>query len=51
MTDDVKIYGWFENASDTIPTYDPPRDADCPYCSKPVHAGDVQTHRNGTLLD
>lgn len=38
------FYGYFEDPSpDAKPEYDPPRDAPCPFCGKPVHAGDVQT--------
>lgn len=38
------FYGWFENAQDTVPAYEPPRDAPCPYCGMPVHAEDVRSH-------
>lgn len=38
------FYGWFENEQDKEPAYEPPRDAPCPFCGKPVHAGDVRTH-------
>lgn len=40
----TKIYGWFHSAEQTIPSYDPPHDAPCPFCSKPIHADDVRTH-------
>lgn len=38
-----KIYGWFDSADQQEPTYDPPHDAPCPYCGKPVTADDVCT--------
>ena len=38
------FYGWFENAQDQTPAYEPPRDAPCPFCGKPVVEGDVRTH-------
>ena len=41
---DNQFYGWFEDPASNVPDYEPPRDAPCPYCGKPVHAGDVRTH-------
>lgn len=38
------FYGYFDNAQDTTPAYEPPRDAPCPYCGRPVFEGDVRTH-------
>ena len=38
------IYGWFDDADQTDPTYEPPRDAPCLFCGGPVHAEDVRTH-------
>lgn len=38
------FYGWFDDPSQTTPTYDPPHDAPCPFCGVPIHAGDVMTH-------
>lgn len=38
------FYGYFENPQDTAPAYQPPRDAPCPFCGKPVHEDDVRTH-------
>jgi len=29
------FYGWFEGTSDR-PEYDPPHNAPCPFCGKPV---------------
>lgn len=44
MADQI-FYGYFENhAPGALPEYEPPRDAPCPYCGKPVHAEDVRTH-------
>lgn len=38
------FYGYFEDpAADAKPEYEPPRDAPCPYCGKPVHVGDVRS--------
>ena len=37
---DVKIYGWFDDADQTESTYDPPLDAPCPYCGKPINPPD-----------
>lgn len=39
------FYGYFEDPSpDAKPEFEPPRDAPCPFCGKPVHADDVRTH-------
>ena len=38
------FYGWFDDRGQPRPTYEPPRDAPCPYCGKPVHAENVRTH-------
>lgn len=38
-----KMYGWFDAAGQTEPTYAPPRDGPCIICSAPVHAEDVRT--------
>lgn len=38
------FYGYHEDPTGTVPEYEPPRDAPCLYCGKPVHAGDVRTH-------
>jgi hypothetical protein len=38
------FYGYFENAQETEPAYEPPRDAPCPFCGKPVSSDDVRTH-------
>ncbi len=38
------FYGWFDDADQIEPTYQPPRDAPCPYCGKRIHALDVRTH-------
>lgn len=37
------FYGWLD-LGETEPTYEPPRDAPCPFCGFPVHAADVRTH-------
>lgn len=38
------FYGYFEDPAATVPDREPPRDAPCLYCGKPVHAEDVRTH-------
>jgi len=39
------FYGYFEDpAADAKPEYDPPHNAPCLFCGKPVHADDVHTH-------
>ena len=38
------FYGYLEDAESAKPDYEPPRDAPCPYCGKPVHVDDVRTH-------
>ncbi|MGH6889410.1 MAG: hypothetical protein ACREHF_09460 [Rhizomicrobium sp.] len=38
------FYGWFDDPDQTEPTYEPPRDAPCPFCGFAVHAEDVRTH-------
>lgn len=44
MADQI-FYGYFEsNEPDAQPEYDPPHDAPCPFCGRPVTADDVRTH-------
>lgn len=43
MTDQT-FYGWYENAQDTEPSYEPPRDAPCPFCGKPIRKDDERSH-------
>jgi hypothetical protein len=38
------FYGWFDDPDQPQPTYDPPRNAPCPFCGSPIHAEDVRTH-------
>lgn len=40
------FYGFYEDASQAPdqPTFDPPHDAPCPFCGKPISADDVRTH-------
>ena len=38
------FYGWFDDADQVEPSYEPPRDAPCPFCGRPVTADDVRTH-------
>ena len=39
-----QFYGWFDDPDQDAPTYEPPRDAPCPFCGTSVHADDVRTH-------
>lgn len=39
-----QFYGWFDDASQAEPTYDPPHDAPCILCGRPLVATDVRTH-------
>lgn len=41
---DQFIYGWFDDASQTKPSVNPPLDAICPLCGAPVTPDDVRTH-------
>lgn len=38
------FYGWFDDATQTAPSCEPPRDAPCPFCGKPIHKDDVRSH-------
>ena len=40
------LYGWYDSPEQPVenPTYDPPRDAPCPYCGNPCTDDDVRTH-------
>jgi hypothetical protein len=38
------FYGWFDDPDQAEPTYEPPRDAPCPFCGFAIHPDDVQTH-------
>jgi hypothetical protein len=39
----MKIWGWFDDADQRVPSYDPPHDAPCPYCLAPLTDDDVRT--------
>jgi hypothetical protein len=41
---DQIFYGFHEDPTSTVPDYEPPRDAPCLFCGKPIHADDVRTH-------
>jgi len=47
VLDGNTFYGWFDDADQTEPSYEPPRDAPCLFCGGTIHAEDVRTH---TLL-
>ena len=38
-----KFYGWFDDAEQTEPSYDPPHNAPCPFCGVSISGDDVQT--------
>jgi len=44
MPGENAFYGWFDDADQSTPTYEPPRDGPCPYCGTPVSGDDVRTH-------
>lgn len=41
---DNGFYGWFDDAKQAAPTYDPPHDGRCLYCGRPITPDDVRTH-------
>lgn len=43
---DNQFYGWYDDASQARekPTYEPPRDAACPFCGFKIEPDDVRTH-------
>jgi hypothetical protein len=43
---DNQFYGWHDDASqpNDKPSYDPPRDAPCPFCGCKITEDDVRTH-------
>lgn len=40
----LRLWGWFDEAGQEKPSYDPPHDAPCPYCLVPISEDDVRTH-------
>lgn len=44
MSTQNAFYGWFDDPKQREPTYEPPRDAPCPFCGTAIHAEDVRTH-------
>jgi hypothetical protein len=44
VMDGNAIYGWFDDAEQAAPSYEPPRDAPCLFCGVTIHAEDVRTH-------
>lgn len=40
----MRLWGWFDDGSQSTPSYDPPHDAPCPYCFAPISEDDVRTH-------
>ena len=45
------VYGWFDDPGQIEPSYEPPRDAPCLFCGRPVHADDVRTHSLITMRE
>lgn len=45
MTENA-FYGWYDDAAQASdgPSFEPPRDAPCPFCGMKIHADDVRTH-------
>lgn len=45
MTDQT-FYGWYDDAGQPVhkPSFNPPFDAPCPYCGKPILPDDIRTH-------
>ena len=41
---DLKMYGWFDSAAATTPTFDPWPNAPCPHCGEAITELDVKTH-------
>jgi hypothetical protein len=41
----IDVYGWYDRAHQAPdqPSYDPPHDAPCLFCDRPIHDGDVRT--------
>ena len=37
------LYGWHAAAAVGVQAYDPPHDAPCPYCGRPLTGDDVRT--------
>jgi len=46
VSNDQTFYGWYDDPSQPIdkPSYNPPFDAPCPYCGKPISENDIRTH-------
>lgn len=38
------FYGWFDDPTQSRPSYEPPRDTPCLFCGTPVREDDVRTH-------
>ena len=39
-----RIYGWFDDPTQTVPSHDPPHDAPCLFCGEAIIPDDVRTH-------
>lgn len=44
MTEQNAIFGWFDDADQTVPTSEPPLDAPCLFCGRRITRDDVRTH-------
>lgn len=38
------FYGWFDDAEQEVPSYDPPHDGPCLFCGRLLAVNDVRTH-------
>lgn len=38
------LFGWFDDADQAAPSYDPPHDAPCLFCGVKINGDDVRTH-------
>lgn len=43
MSEGNQVYGWYDSATQTKPTYDPPHDAPCIACGFPITPDNVCT--------
>ena len=40
----TRFYGWFDDATQSAPSYDPPRNLPCLYCCEALSPDNVRTH-------
>lgn len=44
MKEQNLIFGWFDDAGQTVPSHDPPYAAPCLFCGMRIEVDDVRTH-------